>query len=114
MEEYLQLPVAFLTFWFVEAPLGLIAYFGSVNRAFFHLFSLPLLVKTFFKPIKNEYRKGLVGFSIGMGIAIKSALIAVDIFLLLLLLSIETVLLILFVTFPFLTIAMLFVHPFIL
>ena len=62
------LPVQFLKFWFIDAPRNLIAFFNSLNNAFLQLCSLPLLLKTYFKPWKNEYREGLVGFSIGMGI----------------------------------------------
>ncbi|MDP1690316.1 MAG: hypothetical protein Q8L52_03935, partial [bacterium] len=50
----------------------------SVNHAVLQILSLPLMIRTFFKPLKNEYRKGLVAFSIGMGIFIKTILIAVD------------------------------------
>lgn len=105
---YLGLPIVFLKFWFLEAPLGLIAFFGSINTAFLQLFSLPLLVKTYFKPWKNEYRKGLVGFSIFMGIFVKSIVIIVDVVLLLLLLSIELVFMLAFILWPIGTILLLF------
>ena len=39
--------------------------------------SLTLLVQSFFQPLKHEYRKGLVGFSIGMGIVFKGILITI-------------------------------------
>lgn len=94
----------FLKFWFLEAPLGQIAFFASLNRTFLQLFSLPLLVKTYFKPWKNEYREGLVGFSIGMGMFIKSLVIIVDIILLLLLLTLELLFIVAFIFWPILTI----------
>jgi len=97
---YLSLPFVFLKFWFLEAPAGLFAFFGSLNNAFLELFSLPLLVKTFFKPWKNEYRQGLVGFSIGMGMFIKSIVITVDLVLLLMLLSAEVVFTLGFIFWP--------------
>lgn len=100
---YLRLPLVFLKFWFLEAPKDLIAFFASVNKAFLQLFSLPLLLKTFFRPWKNEYRKGLVGFSIGMGIFIKTFIIIADIVLLLLLLSIELVFILVFIFLPIAT-----------
>jgi len=78
LEVMLKLPVIFLKFWFWEAPLRMIQFFFSVNHAALQILSLPLMLRTFFKPLKNEYRKGLVGFSIGMGIVIKSILIFVD------------------------------------
>lgn len=93
----------FLKFWFVDAPRELIAIFGSLNIAFLELFSLPLLIKTFFKPWKNEYRKGLVGFSIGMGIFIKSIVIIADIVLLSLMLLLESLFILAFIFFPIAT-----------
>jgi len=94
------LPLTILKFWFLEAPIGLINYFGSLNKAFLHLFSLPLLARTYFKPWKNEYRKGLVGFSIGMGMFIKTFVILTDIILLFLLLSVELIIILGFIFWP--------------
>ena len=102
------LPVDFLRFWFVEGPIRLIEYFGQINRTFFELFSLPLLLKTFFKPLKNEYREGLVGFSIAMGIAVKSVLIVFNFLLLILLLVAEVSIFLLFLTLPLTTLFILF------
>lgn len=99
---------AFVRFWFIEAPLGLGKYFASLNTSFLQLFSLPMLLRTFFQPLKNEYRQGLVGFSQGMGIAIKSFLILFDVFGLVGLLCLEVCLLVLFVLFPLLSIIVLF------
>ena len=103
MAAYLLLPYYFFMFWFVEAPREIIGFFISVNKAFFQLFSLPLLLRTFFQPLKNEYRKGLVGFSVGMGIAVKSLLIVVNLLLLIPLLLMEVILLLSFIAFPFVT-----------
>lgn len=97
---FLNLPLVFLKFWFWEAPREQIAFFGSLNRAFLQLFSLPLLVKTYFKPWKNEYREGLVGFSIGMGMFIKTIVIMVDIVLLLTLLIFELLFMTAFISWP--------------
>lgn len=91
----------FFKFWFVEAPVAIIQYAESLNIAYLHLFSLPLLVRTFFKPLKNEYRESLVGFSIGMGIAVKTVLIIVDLLLLLFLLIVELCIGIIFILLPF-------------
>jgi hypothetical protein len=102
------LPVIFLRFWFLEGPLRLLNYFGQVNRAFFELFSLPLLLRTFFRPLKNEYREGLVGFSIGVGIVVKSVLIVFNFLLLIPLLVAEVVILVVIVTLPITTILLLF------
>lgn len=108
MGSYAFLPLVFLRFWFFEAPLGLIKYFLSLNTAFFELFSLPLLIRTYFQPLKNEYRKGLVGFSRSMGIAVKTVLIFVDLLIFIPLLIFETVVIVLFFLFPIITVALLF------
>ncbi|MEN9407258.1 MAG: hypothetical protein RLZZ455_474 [Candidatus Parcubacteria bacterium] len=106
--QYLSLPGVFLKFWYVDSLLGLTHFFATLNHAFFQLFSLPLLLKTFFRPLKNEYRDGLVGFSIGMGIAIKSILIFVDLLLFLLLLLGETFFILAFLLLPIATVVLLF------
>lgn len=105
----MQLPRLFLVFWFLEAPKEIFAFFLSLNLAFLRLLSFPLFLRTFFKPLKNEYRKGLVGFSIGMGIFVKSILIAVDLFLLSLLAAFEIVILVTFVLLPIISVIILFV-----
>src|SRR4051812_45473227 len=99
MGSYAQLPLTFLIFWFVEAPVGIVKFYKNLNKAFFDLFSLPLLLRTFFQPLKNEYRKGLVGFSIGMGIVVKSFFILFNLLLLIPLLVAEIALLLLFLCF---------------
>ncbi len=94
------LPLVFLKFWFWEAPIGLIEYFSSLNNAFLQLFSLPLFIRTYFKPLKNEYRQGLVLFSIVMGIFIKTVFIFIDISLLICLLLLELIFVLLFIAMP--------------
>ena len=105
---YLGLPLIFLKFWYLEAPRGLISFFISLNNAFLQLFSLPLLIRTYFKPWKNEYRKGLVGFSIAMGMFVKTFVILVDIILFMLLLIIEGILTLSFVAWPIVIVLLLF------
>lgn len=78
MGFYLSLPLIFVKFWYIESPVLLITFFTLLNQALLKLFSLPLLVRTYFKPWKNEYREGLVGFSIGMGMFIKTFAIVAD------------------------------------
>lgn len=97
---YLSLPLIFLRFWFLEAPRGLLSFFASLNNAFLQLFSLPLLIKTYFRPWKNEYRKGLVGFSIAMGMFVKTFVIIADVFLLFALLIFEAIFMVSFVAWP--------------
>ena len=108
MHNYLLLPVFIIKFWYVEAPYGIVAFFISLNKAFLEMFSLPLFLRTFFQPLKNEYRQGLVGFSRGMGMAIKSIFILVDLFLLVVLVAFEIVTVIGFLAFPLVTVALLF------
>lgn len=108
MSGYLALPLVFLKFWFIDAPINLIGFFGSLNKAFLQLFSLQLLVKTFFQPLKNEYRDGLVGFSLAMGIVVKTALIVIDLALFIVLLTAELAVLFLFILFPVVTLLVLF------
>jgi hypothetical protein len=102
------LPLMFLKFWFFESPLAMLRFFASLNKAFFDLFSLPLFLKTYFKPIKNEYRQGLVGFSIAMGMFIKTWFIIADIIMLILLLTFEITVFVGYIFLPIATIWMLF------
>jgi hypothetical protein len=95
------LPLLFLQFWFYDLPKEVALYFLSLNKAYFHLFSVKMLLQTFFKPIKNEYREGLVRFSICMGMVVKTAILFVSLLLFFPLLVFELVLLVFFVGFPF-------------
>ena len=81
MQGILLFPFIFLKFWYLEAPVNILRFFASLNKAFFGVFSLSLMFKTFFRPWKNEYREGLVGFSIIMGMVIKSLFIFADLLL---------------------------------
>jgi hypothetical protein len=108
MTGLILFPIHFLKFWFIEAPVSMLSFFVSLNKAFLQLFSLPLLIKTYFKPWKNEYRQGLVGFSIAMGIFIKTFVIFADLALLLFLLIIELAVAISFIVWPFATVYLLF------
>lgn len=109
MKGLFLLPLIFLKFWFIEAPVILVTFFSSLNKAFLELFSLPLLLRTYFKPWKNEYRQGLVGFSIAMGMFIKTFAIIADLVLLIFLLGIELVLFVGFIIWPFITVYLLMV-----
>lgn len=71
------------------------------------LLSLPVLVKTYFKPWKNEYRSGLVGFSVGMGMFIKTFVILADVIILTLLFAIELIIVCGFIFWPVGTILLL-------
>jgi len=81
----------------------------ALDKTFLGVFSLPLMLKTFFKPWKNEYREGLVGFSIFMGVVIKSLFILADLVLLVGLIAFEIVMFIGFLVWPVAT----FILPFV-
>ncbi len=109
MNKFILLPVIFLKFWYVEAFFGMVAYFASFNGYFLELFALPLCIRTFFQPLKNEYRQGLVGFSVGMGIVVKLSLIITDLILFSLLLAVELIVVFSFLIFPVASIVLLFI-----
>ncbi|OGH08076.1 MAG: hypothetical protein A2171_01225 [Candidatus Levybacteria bacterium RBG_13_35_9] len=94
------LPVDILKFWYLDAPVSLLRYFLTLNKSFFNVFSIPLMLKTFFRPWKNEYREGLVKFSIFMGIAFKSLFIFVGLFTFVFLLIFEAAVFIGFLILP--------------
>lgn len=106
---YSSLPILFIKFWYFEAPVRLIRFFLDFNHAVLQFLSLPLLIRTFLKPLKNEYRKGLVGFSIGFGILVKTTFIFVDLILFGFIIFLEILIFTLFLWWPFLTITILFV-----
>ncbi len=99
----------FLYFWFVSAPLGLIRYLNSLNRAFLKLLSYKVLATTFFQPWKNEYREGLVGFSLVMGMAFKSGILLFETVIFFLLLILEILFVCAFLVWPFVTIWLVFI-----
>lgn len=100
MTAYLALPFVLIKFWFVDAPFSLIAYFASLNGAFLKFFSVGILLNTFFKPLKNEYREGLVLFSRFAGMAIKTLFMLVAFLLLLMLMAFELLCIVLFIAAP--------------
>ena len=105
----MSLPLLFLKFWFFDAPKSILAYFASLNHAFLQLFSLPLLLKTYFKPWKNEYRKNFIAVALGIGIIIKTFVILADLVILLVLLVVEFLFVTIFVLCPFATFYLLFI-----
>jgi len=103
------LPIEILKFWYLEAPVLLFTYLLSLNKAFFGLFSLPLMFRTFFKPWKNEYREGLIGFSRFMGMIIKTFFILGDMAIFAGLILCELVVFIAFLAFPVLAFYLAFI-----
>lgn len=89
MVAFLFYPFYLVSFWYKDVCLSLINFFTLLNRYTVSLLSLALLIKTFFKPLKNEYRDGLVVFSIIFGIFIKTFLLAISFFIVTIMLFIE-------------------------
>lgn len=100
MVALLYYPLYLIAFWYTDVLWGLVNFFSRFNRYLISLLSLNLLVKTFFKPLKNEYREGLVLFSILFGIAIKAILISVLVSIMLLLILLECFVAILVASMP--------------
>lgn len=80
-------PYFLVVFWYRHFFLGVVKKSFEVFSYAVNLLSVPLLIKMFFKPLKNEYREGLVLFSILMGIVVKTLILAVSIVVLFLVLS---------------------------
>lgn len=89
--SFLYYPFLLLLFWYVELPLKLLLLFGNLNGYVLNELSIPLFLKTFFKPAKFEYREGLILFSIVLGIAFKSVLIVAGLFLFAIVLVVEVI-----------------------
>lgn len=81
MKTALLYPFELVIFWYHDICLGAIDNFTRINSYLLQAFSVPLLLKTFFKPLKNEYRKGLVLFSVVFGIFVKTFLLTVSLLL---------------------------------
>jgi hypothetical protein len=81
-------PYFLVVFWYCDFFIVTCKKSLEVLEYTANLLSIPLLLKTFFKPLKNEYREGLVLFSVLMGMAVKSFLLLISLFILLVVLSI--------------------------
>ena len=73
----LTLPILFVKFWLFEGPQLILKITWLLARAIAALFSLPILVRTFFSPWKGEYRRGYVGIARGVGIVVRLVTILV-------------------------------------
>lgn len=104
MQSFVFFPFLFLKFWYFEAPRNMVLFFLSLNESFLQLVSLPLLLGTFFRPLKNEYREGLVWFSLIMGIVVKTILISIGFLLFFILLAVELLFIIGFLLWPVATV----------
>ncbi|HVT00911.1 MAG TPA: hypothetical protein VHE53_01590 [Patescibacteria group bacterium] len=78
-------PIYIFIFWYQTVCIGVFRKTLEIFSYVATLLSVPLLLRTFFKPLKNEYRDGLVLFSVIMGIIIKTILLSISLSILLLL-----------------------------
>lgn len=93
-------PFAVLFFWYKEGLFSILAFLGSLNDYVLRLFSLPGLFSTYFRPLKNEYRKNLILFSIIFGIFIKTLLIVASLSIFSIILIVEMLILVMYLLFP--------------
>lgn len=100
MIAFAYYPFYLFRFWYIDVLIGLVNFFGNFNKYLINLLSLNLLIKTFFKPLKNEYRQGLVLFSIIFGIVIKSFLISFLSVIFLVFLIVECLIIVALAVFP--------------
>jgi len=108
MIAFRNYPFYLIAFWYKDVLSALFNFFIDFNRYIAALLSVPLLLRTFFKPLKNEYRDGLVLFSIVCGIVIKTVLLSVSILIIVTILFVEFLLGLFLVVLPLLLIFLLF------
>ncbi|MDO8270090.1 MAG: hypothetical protein Q7T54_05490 [Candidatus Levybacteria bacterium] len=101
MVAFLYYPFYLILFWYKTVIGGIFTFFIEFNRYTASLLSLPLLLHTFFKPLKNEYRDGLVLFSIVFGMIIKTALILISASIIFVLLLTEVLIALFLIALPF-------------
>lgn len=100
MVAFLYYPFYLFLFWYKSILGSVLGFFIEFNRYTASLLSTPLLIKTFFRPLKNEYRQGLVVFSVVFGMVVKSFLIFITTLILLFLILVEVLVMILLVCIP--------------
>jgi hypothetical protein len=105
---FVKLFYLYLAFWFIEGPIKLTRALFQLLSAFEHFLSLTLMVKTFFRPWKNERRKRYVAYAIGIAATLRFFLIILDLIFLALVLAIGMVLIILFLVVPLIAVFLLF------
>ena len=98
------LPLQFIYWWFVEATFTIFKVMRYFLAAAYHLLGIGSILKTFFEPWKNEYREGLVRFSIFMGMFLKSLLLIFDLIFLAGLILVEFVAILAWVLLPLIVI----------
>lgn len=100
MVAFLYYPFYLFIFWYKSILGSVFGFFVDFNRYAASLLSTPLLIKTFFRPLKNEYRQGLVFFSIIFGMIVKSFLIFITALILVFLICVEVLVMILLICLP--------------
>lgn len=99
---FLLYPFLVVLFWYKDGLFSLLSYFRSLDDYLIRLFSLPGMFATYFKPLKNEYRKNLILFSILFGMVIKFLFIIAALIILSLVLIFEGIIFVVYLTFPIL------------
>ncbi len=79
-------PYFLVVFWYRDFLPSTVVKSYEILLYVLDLLSVSLLLSTFFKPLKNEYREGLVVFSIIMGIVVKSLILLADLLVVLIVL----------------------------
>ncbi|MBP6913259.1 MAG: hypothetical protein KBC00_01465 [Candidatus Levybacteria bacterium] len=108
----LSYPFLVVLFWYKEGLLRLLLYFRSFDDYCIRLFSLHGLFSSYFKPLKNEYRKNLVLFSVFFGMVVKTFLIIVSLSILFIVLLFEGLLIFIYVLFPVLPLFIIFLSKY--
>jgi len=104
-------PYFLVVFWYRDFLPSTISKSFQILIYSSELLSLPLLVKTFFKPLKNEYRDGLVGISLAMGIFLKALIIMADLVVLLVVIGVLIAVNILILLLPLILVEFLIAQP---
>lgn len=87
-------------FWFVETPIKLFKNLLKLILALEHFLSLTLMIKTFFRPWRNERRKGYIAYAVGIAVVVRLLFIILDIAILSSVVVVGSALIILFMFLP--------------
>lgn len=76
-----RLPAMIVAFWLIEGPTKIATLMWIIIRSTANILSVPILIKTFFRPWKGEYRKGYVAIARGIGIIIRLFTLLIGLFI---------------------------------
>ena len=99
-------PYFLIVFWYREFLPSAVSRSFQILVYTFDMLSVGLLLSTFFRPLKDEYREGLVLFSVIAGIFVKSIILAADILVILMVLAILIAINLIILTLPLLIIVL--------